>query len=468
LAAGSKTGVRILVVDDDGVLLRFLEATLAREGHEPVCCGTAEEAVATLDRQRYDLVITDIQLPGMSGLELMRECRLRDADLQVILITAYGSIEDAVSAMRQGAVDYITKPLRPDDVRHRVRQAIKLKSLQAENRWLHDELAASYRPDRIVAASKGMRDVVATVERMAKTDSTVLITGESGTGKELVARALHYGGPRADGPFVAVNCAALPPNLVESELFGHARGAFTGAVKDHPGKMEAAHRGTLFLDEVSEMPLDMQPKLLRAVQERSFERVGENRLRRVDVRIVAATNRDLEAFVGDGRFREDLYYRLAVVPIRIPPLRERPEDIGPLARYVVRRITGDETPDLTDAAVAELTRRTWRGNVRELANVLEYALAMRGDGPIDSADLPPPDRAFSPPARATGGSLGRLVELPTGGAALDDMVRDLVIQALEAKNWNQSAAARLLRIPRHVLQYRISKYGIAVPARDRV
>jgi two-component system NtrC family response regulator len=311
-----------------------------------------------------------------------------------------------------------------------------------------------------------MRTVVETIERLAPMKHTVLITGESGTGKELLARALHFGGPRANGPFIAVNCAALPSGLIESELFGSAKGAFTGAFKDRAGKIEAADGGTLFLDEVAELPMEVQPKLLRVLETLSVERVGENKLREVDLRLVAATNKDPEALVEKGEFREDLYYRLAVVPVKIPPLRSRPEDIGPLARYLVWSIAGDEAPELTDEAIAALSARPWPGNVRELANVLERTLALHEGGPITDESLfgtTQPLRAA--PTRPSEGS--PRVTLPAEGAALDDMVRDLLVQALERQRWNQSAAARLLKVPRHVLQYRMEKFGIVPPKAEK-
>jgi two-component system NtrC family response regulator len=462
-----KSRARVLVAEDDATTRLFVEAALNKAGLDVVSLESGEQALERLAGDRFDLVLADIRMPGMSGLELLSHLRSSAPDLPVMLMTAHGSVEAAVEAMRQGATDYVTKPLDPDDLEHRVNKALSYKRLEVENRWLHDELAASFRPGRIVGVSRAMREVVQTIEKMAQSDATVLLTGETGTGKELVARALHYGGPRAGGPFVAVNCAALPANLVESELFGHVKGAFTGAHRDHPGKLEAAHKGTLLLDEVGDLPPDIQPKLLRAIQERASERVGSHKPRRVDVRFVAATNRNLEELVEQGRFREDLYYRLAVVPIHVPPLRDRPEDIGPLARHLVLQMTGGEAPELTEGAVTALSKRAWRGNVRELANVLERTLALHDEGPVIADELPPEGSgaraAPAPSAPQTAEAGAYLVALPAEGAPLDDMVRDLIVQALEAKNWNQSAAARFLRIPRHVLQYRLAKFGITPP-----
>jgi two-component system NtrC family response regulator len=313
---------------------------------------------------------------------------------------------------------------------------------------------------RIIAASKAMGAVAASIAKLARTDLTVFLLGETGTGKEVLARALHYDGPRADGPFVAVNCAALPRDLVESELFGSARGAFTGASRDRVGRMEAADGGTLFLDEVTELPLETQPKLLRVLEERAFERVGETTPRRLDVRVVAAANRDPRLLIRQGLFREDLYFRLAVAPVQIPPLRERPEDIAPLARYFLRRLAGDEeAPALTPGALAVLEREPWPGNVRELRNVIERTFALYEGGPIGETELFQTGWGpAAPPEPAEEGPRGG--ELPEGGAPLDDMVRDILLQALQRTAWNQSAAARLLRVPRHILQYRMAKYGI--------
>ena len=461
---------RLLVVDDDDAIHRFVASTLADGAHTIIHASSAEDALAKLDRDSYELILTDIKMPGMSGLELLAEIRRSDAICPIIIMTAFGSIETAVEAMRKGATDYVSKPLDRDNLRHRVNQAPRLKRLEAENRWLHDEIAREYRPGRIVAVSRRMRALVEMVEKLANSNATVLISGDSGTGKELLAHALHYGGPRSVGPFVAVNCAALPAGLVESELFGHAKGSFTGALKDRPGKMEAANRGTLFLDEVGELPLEVQPKLLRALQERTIERVGEHRPRRIDVRFVAATNRDLPALVKEGRFREDLYFRLAVVPLPVPPLRERREDIPALVRYLMFKIAGDDAPDITPEALDALSQRSWRGNVRELANVLERVLALHDEGPIEAKEFPPEGEPLSEPlereaAAAPPADSEYAVTLPQDGAPLDEMVRDLVVQALERKGWNQSAAARMLRIPRHVLQYRMTKYTIVPPSR---
>jgi len=445
--------MRVLVVDDDPDILRFVEAALGAQGHEAVCVASAEQALAQLERESPEALLTDIRLEGMDGLQLLAEVRRGQPDLPVIVMTSQASVKTAVEAMRRGAVDFVQKPLTEEDLARAMDALARLRRLQNENRWMRRELQDAYAPARIVAVSEPMRRVVATVERLAQSDVTVLITGESGTGKDLVARALHFAGRRAAGPFVALSCAALPAGLVEAELFGHARGSFTGAVAERAGRLEAAHGGTLFLDEVGELPLEVQPKLLRALETRAFERVGENRVRQTDVRLVAATHRDLRQLVREGRFREDLYFRLAVVPIHILPLRERPDDLAPLVRYLLTRIS-EEPPGITDGALDELQRRPLAGNVRELANLLEAAVALHeGDGPLTEAD-------FAGPPAASASAAEIDIRLPAAGVALDDVVRAVLLHALERNGGNKSAAARWLRIPRHLLRFRMEKLGI--------
>jgi DNA-binding NtrC family response regulator len=448
--------MRVLAVDDDADILRFLEAALGAQGHDVATVPSAEEALARLERDAPEVLLTDIRLAGMDGLQLLAEARRGRPDLPVIVMTSHVSVAAAVEAMRRGAADFVQKPLREEELFRAMDAVSRLRRLENENRWLRRELQDAYLPGRIVAVSESMRRVVATVEKLARSDITVLVTGESGTGKDLVARALHFGGSRAAGPFVALSCAALPAGLVEAELFGHAKGSFTGAVADRAGRLESAHGGTLFLDEVGELPLEVQPKLLRALETRSFERVGENRVRHADVRVVSATHRDLRQMVLEGGFREDLYFRLAVVGIRIPPLRERPEDVAPLARYLLARLA-EAPPEISEGAVADLLRRPLRGNVRELANLLEAAVALHeGDGPLTEDDFKPRDSPSS--------SAGEIdVRLPAEGVPLDDVLRAVLRSALERNGWNRSATARWLRIPRHLLRFRMEKLGIETP-----
>lgn len=454
----------VLIVEDDADVRRFAECVLSAGGHAVHAVASGEEGLAALERCNPALLLTDVRLGGMDGLELLAAARRLRPELPVLVMTSFGSIEAAVEAMRRGASDYLTKPLTGEDLLLRIERAAQVRRLETENRWLRNELVGAFSPARIVAVSGVMRRLMAVIDKLALSGASVLLTGESGTGKDLLARALHFGGPRAAGPLVAVNCAALPAGLVESELFGHVKGAFTGASADRIGKLEAAHKGTLFLDEVAELPLDVQPKLLRALEERAFERVGDNRLRRVDVRVVAATNRDLKASVQQGRFRADLYFRLAVVPVGVPALRARPEDVPVLARHLLARFGGPEAPELTGAALDWLQARDWPGNVRELANLIECTLALHEGGPIDAEHL----RRHQDLASSAGITQAAVpsetwrVDAPR---SLDAVVRALLVEALERCGWNQSAAARALGVPRHVLQYRMMKYRIEAPAR---
>ena len=444
---------RILVVDDDPITVRLAEAVLRGDGHEVATAATGEQAVDVVGAARFDLVLTDLRLPEMSGLELVERVKVLSPETALLVMTSFASVASAVQAMRTGAVDYIVKPFDAQDLKHRVHQAIRLNGLEAENRRLRENLVEARTGSRLVAHSPAIRSTLTVIERLARTDLTVFLVGESGSGKEVLARTLHDQGARAGNPFIAVNCAALPRDLAESELFGSAKGAFTGAHRDRVGKFEAAHGGTLFLDEVVELPPDVQPKLLRALETRAVERVGENVLRRIDVRIVAAANRDPRVLVSEGRFREDLYFRLAVAPVRVPPLRERVEDVGPLARHFLARAAGEEPPELTPAAVAVLERLPWPGNVRELKNLIERTVALHDGGPItaESLRIGTYDAPAPPPA-------------PPSPTALDAIVRDALLGALEQTSWNVSAAARLLQTPRHILKYRMAKYGIRAPA----
>ncbi|MET0554065.1 MAG: sigma-54 dependent transcriptional regulator [Vicinamibacteria bacterium] len=452
----SAPGRRILVVDDDPITVRLAEAVLRSDGDEVVTAGTAEQALEAMEGGRFDLVLTDLRLPAMSGLDLVERVKVLSPDTALLVMTSFASVSSAVQAMRTGAVDYIVKPFDAQDLKHRVDQAIRLSGLETENRRLRENLAEARTGSRLVAHSAVIRSTLTVIERLARTDLTVFLVGESGSGKEVLARSLHDQGARAGSPFIAVNCAALPRDLAESELFGSAKGAFTGAHRDRVGKFEAAHGGTLFLDEVVELPSEVQPKLLRALETRAIERVGENVLRRIDVRIVAAANRDPRVLVSDGRFREDLYFRLAVAPVRVPPLRERVEDVGPLARHFLARAAGENPPELTAGAVAALERLPWPGNVRELKNLIERTVALHDGGPITAESLrfgaydgPPPHPGTESPA------------------ALDSIVKDALVSALEQTSWNVSAAARRLQTPRHILKYRMAKYGIRPPARSR-
>lgn len=447
----------ILVADDDVSLRRVIEFNLQEEGYDVEAVATGGEAIERLSKRDYDLIVTDIQMPDVDGMAVLDAAHRLSPAVPVILITAFASVETAVEAMRRGAYDYVTKPFRRDELKLLVARALRSSKLEDENRRLRGEIEDRLRPESLILGeSPAIRALLDSIRRAAATDSTVLVTGESGTGKELVARALHFGGARRLGPLVVVNCGAIPRDLLESELFGHVRGAFTGAVKDKPGKFEQASGGTLLLDEIGDLPLDLQVKLLRALQEREIERVGEGKPRRIDVRMIAATNRDLEGMIGKETFREDLYYRINVIPIDLPPLRQRREDIPLLIRHFLRRFAPEVAVEIAPEAMALLAQARWRGNVRELMNICERLVALRRSNLIQVSDLPPLPRGEQSPSAP-------LVNLPPEGASLDDITVSAVVQALERCGWNQAQAARLLRTPRHILLYRMEKYGIVPP-----
>lgn len=447
---------RILLIDDDDSLRRVTEFTLQEAGYTVFCAKSGEEGLRRFVEDEPGIVITDIQMPGLSGYDVLRQVKSQRPETIVVVITAFATIEKAVEAMKLGAFDYLTKPFSRDQLRLCVERALTVAGLQAENLRLRETLQDRCDFSRLVGNSEPMRHVFDIVRRVAASEATVLICGESGTGKELIARALHQGSERHDGPFVAVNCAALPSELLESELFGHRRGAFTGAIKDHKGKFELADGGTLFLDEIGELPVELQPKLLRALQEREIEPLGGSR-RRVDVRLVAATNRDLDGAMQQGRFREDLYYRLAVILIDIPSLRERPEDIPLLVQHFLQR-HGGEGLQLDSAALRRLCEYDWPGNVRELENAVERMILLRRNDHLDIEDLPAKIVGSSGQGRAEGG--GRVVNLPDDGYSLEEIEKEAVLEALLRCHNNQTKAAAFLRIPRHTLLYRMEKFGI--------
>lgn len=452
---------KILIIDDDTSLRRVLEYNLQEAGYQVVSAEDGEKGVRLFAEEAPALVITDMKMPGMDGMQVLKAIKKHSPDALVIMITAFGTVDIAVEAMKAGAYDYITKPFNRDELRLTVAKALQFSGVAAENRRLKNELAdkADYRT--IVGASKAMERVFEIVRKVADTDASVLITGESGTGKELVARSLHHHSGRRDAPFVAVNCSAIPRDLLESELFGHVKGAFTGAVKDKAGKFQLADGGTLFLDEVGELPLELQPKLLRALQEREVEPVGGTKSHKLDVRVVAATNLDIEKALTDGVFREDLYYRLAVIPIHLPSLRERQDDIDLLLRYFCGK-HGAGIVRFDSGAMAVLRSYRWPGNVRELENLVERLLIMRDGDTVTRENLPDKMLSRGAPAGVPSHS-GRVVNLPDEGYPLEQLEREVVVEALERNSWNQTAAAKFLHVPRHTLIYRMEKYGIVPP-----
>ena len=448
-----QTSRKVLLIDDDDSLRRVTEYSLHSAGFHVLSAADGKQGLAAFRADSPQVVITDIQMPGLSGYDVLQQIKSERPETIVIVITAYSSVEKAVDAMKQGAYDYLAKPFSRDELVMVVEKAFNLLGLQEENQRLRDELEYQIDFSHMIGNSDGMQHVFEMVRRVAPTEASVLITGESGTGKELIARAIHQGGPRSRAPFVAINCAAIPANLLESELFGHVRGAFTGAVRDHSGKFQQAHGGTLFLDEVGEMPLELQPKLLRVLQEMEVEPLG-GRARTVDVRIIAATNQDVEHALEEGRFREDLFYRLAVIPIEMPPLRRRAEDVPLLVRHFLERFSRGNPPDISDQALACMMAYPWPGNVRELQNAVERLVVLSHGETIERHHLP------SKLCTQASMSRNRVVELPAEGYPLEEIEKEAVMQALERNQWNQTRAALFLQVPRHTLIYRMEKYGI--------
>jgi two-component system NtrC family response regulator len=447
---------KVLLIDDDVSLRRVTEYSLQSAGFHVYSAADGKQGLVLFREDHPDVVITDIQMPGLSGYEVLQQIKAERPETPVIVVTAYSSVEKAVLAMKQGAHDYLAKPFSRDELVIVVNKAFSLLGLQQENMRLRDELAHQIDFDHMVGISDNMQEVFAVVRKVAPTEASVLITGESGTGKELIARAIHQGSSRSAAPFVAINCAAIPANLLESELFGHVRGAFTGAVRDRAGKFEQADGGTLFLDEVGELPLELQPKLLRVLQEMEVEPVG-GEARTVNVRIVAATNQDIETSLREGRFREDLYYRLNVIPIELPPLRERAEDIPLLVKHFLARFSPDVSVAISDDALEKMVAYPWPGNVRELQNTVERMVVLNSGEALERQHLP--NKLFS--AQLSWRS--QVVQLPSEGYPLEEIEKESVVQALERNGWNQTRAAAFLRVPRHTLIYRMEKYDIKKP-----
>jgi len=450
---------RLLVVDDEEPQRSMLTSILGRAGFEVHAASDGKAALALLDGCSHDLVLTDQRMPGMDGLELLEHLRRKLPDLPVVLMTAYGSVSTAVEAMKRGAADYLTKPFERDELLLVIEKVMRQRRLEDEVASRRGALQDRYRLDNIIGRSPAMQEVFSLIERVSYTDVPVLITGESGTGKELVARAVHQNSRRADGPFVALNCAAVPETLLESEFFGYERGAFTGATRSHAGRFEQADGGTLFLDEIGAMRVDLQAKLLRAIQEHEVQRLGSTVTRSVDVRILAASCEDLEQAIRDKTFREDLYYRLAVVPIRLPALRERPDDIPLLVDRFLSSAAekfGRDTVSLAPEVLDHLQRHPWPGNVRELENCIERMIVLARCDRLTREDLPP---ALVAAAEPGAGALKNF-ELPVEGVKLADLESHLIRQALRRTGGSLGPAARLLGISYKTLQYRIRKHRL--------
>jgi len=447
---------RILVVEDEEKLRRVVQLHLESLGFEVDGAASAEQALPLAGLA--SAVITDLRLPGMDGIQLIKQLQARGVRGAVIVMTAHGSVETAVEAMKLGAADFLQKPFSLDHLTTVVEKVLAVEALRDENRRMRDELDGRYQFDNIIGRSAAMRDIFQTVERVAPTRATVLLAGESGVGKDMIARAIHHHSPRSRHAFVKINCTALPENLMESELFGYEKGAFTGAAVSKPGKFEQADHGTAFLDEIGDVPGNIQVKLLRILQERQFERLGSNLTRQVDVRVIAATNVDLRAALEEGRFREDLYYRLNVVPINIPPLRQRREDIPFLALHFVTKLSkelGSRPREISAAAVDRLLEHSWPGNVRELENTIERSLVLAAGDMLQPSDMRIEEaRHASVPAQAQPTAL-----LPEG-ETLEHWEQMIIKESLKRANGNKSQAARMLGLTRNALRYRLSQMGI--------
>jgi len=443
---------KILIIDDDKNLLRVTEYNLSDVGFMVDTASTGVDGLRKFRESLPDLVITDVKLGDMSGLEVLESIKRESPDTPVIVFTAFGSIDLAVNAMQKGAFHFITKPFDRETLRQFCRKALELQSLKEQNRFLSAEINRLTGTAGIETASATMKALLDTAIKVAHSEATVLITGESGTGKEVLARLIHMSSHRNNKPMVTVNCAAIPESLIESELFGHVKGAFTGAIADRKGRFQSASAGTLFLDEIAELKLDMQAKLLRAIQEREVEPVGSEKSEKVDIRVVAATNKDLAYLVQQGMFREDLFYRLSVIPLHIPPLRERREDIEQLVSHFLKQFDAPLGVHFSTGALSEMKSYEWPGNIRELQNLVERCVILRQDAAIKQSDL-----KLKPMETC---SETEIPEIPDGGISLESIEKGLVLKALQKSGGNQSEAARLLQIPRHVLIYRIEKYGI--------
>ena len=450
---------RILIVDDEKVQLEILEGFLMKQGYEATAAEDGQKALEKFKNGSFDLVLTDYRMPGMDGIQLLREVRRLQPEAVVVIMTAYGTVGTAVAAMKEGAYDYLTKPIDLDELLLLIQRVEREVGLDQENRELKEQLREKFKVDFIVSASRQMEEALNLVGRVSRSSATILILGESGTGKELIARAIHYSSPRADKPLVKVNCAALPENLLESELFGHEKGAFTGAVARRIGRFELADQGSIFLDEIGDLSPSLQMKLLRVLQEKEFERVGSNQTIRSDVRVIAATNRNLEGAIQKGTFREDLYYRLNVVTLSLPPLRERKEDIPLLVEHFLKKYNRENKKNvasLSKEARDLLMRYDYPGNVRELENIVERAVVLcRGDT-LTTQDLPLNLREGQAESALERG--GGTQSLPD---TLEEIERQLIVKALERSGGVQTKAAEELGISERVLRYKMKKYSLA-------
>ncbi len=447
----------ILLADDDDNLRRVLEFQLLEEGYQIQSAKDGVDALKMFNENDFDCVITDLRMPKLSGLELLEKIKVANSELPVIVITAFGEVETAVTAMKAGAFDYINKPFNRDEILLTIKRAVNFSETKNENRQLRELVDKQFRLDNVIGDSPQIRKVMDLVGRVSRSDATVLISGESGTGKELIAKGIHFSGKRAKKPFIPINCAAIPESLIEAELFGYKKGSFTGAISDTKGKFEAADGGTLFLDEISAMPLPLQPRLLRVLQEQEIVRVGENTIRKVDVRIIAATNQNLEKMVEDGSFREDLYFRLAVIPVNLPQLRVRREDIPLLINHffkISKEKHGFENLKIEREIFNALSNYSFPGNIRELENLVERMVVLSDGKSLTIANIPD---YINKPSQTFGNVK---FELPTESISLDDVEREIIRYALDMHDNNQTQTAKYLGITRSALIYRMQKSGL--------
>jgi len=447
--------MKILLADDDSSVRRVLQFKLEQKGFKVVTAADGEQALSQLRQGEYDLLLSDIRMPKLDGIDLLERVKSVQPNLKVILITAHATVSQAVNAVKLGAFDYITKPFEDEELFVAIEKALEFKNLESENRQLRGKLKKTEQARRLIGVSRPFKEMMSLVKKVAASDATILLTGESGTGKEMVARTIHDQSARSENDLVAINCAAIPKELLESELFGHTKGAFTGAVRDKKGKFELADCGTLLLDEIGDLARDLQAKLLRVLQEHVVEPVGSETTREVDVRLIAATNVNLQQRVADGTFREDLFYRLNVVPIHVPGLRERIEDIPLLAKEFLRRIAAGEDVSIDRTLMDALIEHRWPGNVRELENLIERMVVLRQSNVLTVKDLPGDFGTFDPRSRAD------TQMATTPHLTYQEAEKKLVTDALEKCGWNKTRAAKFLDIPRHVLVYRIKKYDIS-------
>jgi two-component system, NtrC family, response regulator AtoC len=448
----------VLFVDDEPQLRGVMAERLGDRGFDVVEAESGERALELLDQFAFDIVITDLRLPGIDGTQVIDAARERYPGIIVIVITGFGTVKDAVNAIKRGVSDYIEKPFQFDELIHVLEKAMEQRRLTAENAYLRSQLEERYKFGGILGRSRPMQKLFQLLETVSRSNSTILVTGETGTGKEVVARAIHHNSPRRANRFVALNCSAIPEALLEAELFGHVRGAFTGAIGARQGRFEQAHKGTLFLDEVGTMSTALQMKLLRALQEREFERVGDNQTVKVDVRVIAATNSELARMVAEGSFREDLYYRLNVIPVHLPPLRDRRDDIPVLAQHFLEKFAPGQQLQISQGAMRVLMAYAWPGNVRQLENAIERAVTLGGGRKeIDVVDLPPEIQDVPQPMSTP------FVEFPEEGldlpAYLTSIERDLIQRSLERTGGNRNRAAELLRIKRTTLVEKLKRLG---------